>query len=303
MYTKPTLVIMAAGMGSRFGGLKQMTPVDDAGHFIIDYSLFDAWRAGFRRVVFIIKEELREAFHETVGRRMEPWFEVVYVYQKLTDLPEGFSVPENRVKPWGTGHAIAACRNVLDGPFAVVNADDFYGAGAYRAIYDFLANNPDERQYAMVAYLLRNTVTEHGSVARGVCSVENGLLTGITERTKIFRRGEDAAFTEDGETFEPLSGDTLVSMNLFGFTARFLQVLWEGFPAFLTENLPKNPEKCEYYLPSAVSGELAAGSASVRVLPCDEAWHGVTYREDLDSVKAAIAALKAAGVYPEKLWE
>ena len=303
MTHEPTLVIMAAGMGSRFGGLKQMTPVDEEGHFIIDFSLYDAYQAGFRRVAFIIKREIEQTFRETIGARMEKWFHVDYVYQELDRLPEGFAVPEGRKKPWGTAHAVACCRGVVEGPFAVINSDDFYGRGAYEAIYRFLTESEAPHHYAMLGYQLRNTVTEFGSVARGVCHVEDGFLHDITERTKIFKRGQDTAYTEDGETFVPLSGDSLVSMNFWGFTPEILDEIWAAFPAFLAENLPVNPEKCEFYLPTFVGSRLAEKKVSVRVLPCMETWHGVTYKEDLDSVKAAIGQLKREGKYPARLWE
>lgn len=299
---EPTLVIMAAGIGSRFGGPKQLTPVDPQGHLIIDFSLYDAWQAGFRQVVFIIKKEMEETFETHIGRRAREHFQVHYVYQELTDLPEGFTVPEGRVKPWGTGHAIVSCRHIVDGPFAVINADDFYGPSAFTAIYNFLAANKDPHLYAMVGYRLRNTVTEHGSVARGICQVEDGMLKGITERTKIFQRGRDAAYTEDGETFVDISGDTLVSMNLWGFSADMLRELWDRFPAFLEKNLPVNPLKCEFFLPSVVDEQIQAGTAGVRVLPCEETWHGVTYREDLEGVCQSIADMKARGIYKEELW-
>ena len=298
-----TLVVMAAGMGSRFGGLKQMTPVDEEGHFIIDFSLYDAYQAGFRRVAFIIKREIEQTFRETIGARMEKWFHVDYVYQELDRLPEGFAVPEGRKKPWGTAHAVACCRGVVEGPFAVINSDDFYGRGAYEEIYRFLTEHETPHHYAMLGYQLRNTVTEFGSVARGVCHVQDGMLLDITERTKIFKRGQDAAYTEDGETFVPLSGDTQVSMNFWGFTPEILDEIWNAFPAFLAENLPVNPEKCEFYLPTFVGSRLAEGKVCVRVLPCMETWHGVTYKEDLDSVKSAIGALKREGTYPARLWE
>ena len=303
MTHEPTLVIMAAGMGSRFGGLKQMTPVDEEGHFIIDFSLYDAYQAGFRRVAFIIKREIEQTFRETIGARMEKWFHVDYVYQELDRLPEGFAVPEGRRKPWGTAHAVACCRGVVEGPFAVINSDDFYGRGAYEAIYRFLTENKAPHHYAMLGYQLRNTVTEFGSVARGVCHVQDGMLLDITERTKIFKRGQDAAYTEDGETFVPLSGDSLVSMNFWGFTPEILDEIWAAFPAFLAENLPANQEKCEFYLPTFVGSRLAEGKVRVRVLPCMETWHGVTYKEDLDSVKSAIGQLKREGKYPARLWE
>ena len=303
MTHEPTLVIMAAGMGSRFGGLKQMTPVDEEGHFIIDFSLYDAYQAGFRRVAFIIKREIEQTFRETIGARMEKFFHVDYVYQELDRLPEGFAVPEGRKKPWGTAHAVACCRGVVEGPFAVINSDDFYGRGAYEEIYRFLTEHETPHHYAMLGYQLRNTVTEFGSVARGVCHVQDGMLLDITERTKIFKRGQDAAYTEDGETFVPLSGDTQVSMNFWGFTPEILDEIWNAFPAFLAENLPVNPEKCEFYLPTFVGSRLAEKKVSVRVLPCMETWHGVTYKEDLDSVKSAIGALKREGTYPARLWE
>ena len=300
---KPVLVIMAAGMGSRFGGLKQIAPVDDQGHIIIDFSLLDAYRAGFRDLVFIIKPELEESFREAIVDRMEKYFNITFVHQTIDKLPEGYSVPADRVKPWGTGHAILCCKDVLDGPFAVINADDFYGPTAFSAIYDYLANNEDESRYAMIGYRVRNTVTENGSVARGVCEVRDGLLTGVTERTKIFKNGADAKFTEDdGKTFTDLPGDTIVSMNLWGFTAKMIRELDERFPAFLDNAIVTNPLKGEYFLPSVVNDQLVAGTATVRVLPCEETWYGVTYREDLDSVKAAIAGMKAKGIYDENLW-
>ena len=299
----PKLVIMAAGMGSRFGGLKQMEPVDKEGHSIIDFSMYDARRAGFRDLVFIIKREHDALFRERIGNRMERFFNVEYVYQELTDIPAGCTVPDGRVKPWGTGQAIACCRNVLHGPFAVINSDDFYGRTAFSEIYEFLRTNDDEHCYAMVGYRVRNTVTEFGSVARGVCEIEDGMLTGVTERTKIFKKGADAEYTEDGEQFFPLAGDTIVSMNLWGFSARVLDELWARMGAFLTEAMKTNPLKCEYFLPFVVNEQLADKSASVQVLPCEETWYGVTYREDLASVKEAVARMKAAGIYTEELWK
>ncbi len=298
----PKLVIMAAGMGSRFGGLKQMEPVDREGHSIIDFSMYDARRAGFRDLVFIIKREHDALFRERIGSRMERFFNVEYVYQELTDLPAGYTVPDGRVKPWGTGQAVACCRNVLHGPFAVINSDDYYGRTAFSTIYEFLSTNDDARCYAMVGYRVRNTVTEFGSVTRGVCEVQDGMLRSITERTKIYQRGDDAAYTEDGEHFVDLPGDTIVSMNIWGFTQPMVTELWTRFGTFLKTEAPLDPLKREFYLPTAVNQQLEEGTARVRVLPCEEAWHGVTYREDLDSVKEAIRALKAAGVYEERLW-
>ncbi len=298
----PKLVIMAAGMGSRFGGLKQMEPVDREGHSIIDFSMYDARRAGFRDLVFIIKREHDALFRERIGNRMERFFNVEYVYQELTDIPAGCTVPDGRVKPWGTGQAIACCRNVLHGPFAVINSDDFYGRTAFSEIYEFLRTNDDEHCYAMVGYRVRNTVTEFGSVARGVCEVQNGMLMGITERTKIYQRGDHAAYTEDGEHFVDLPGDTIVSMNIWGFTQPTVSEFWTRLGAFFEKEVPLDPLKREFYLPSVVNQQLEEGTARVRVLPCEEVWHGVTYREDLASVKEAICALKAAGIYEERLW-
>lgn len=298
---EPTLVILAAGMGSRFGGLKQITPVDDYGHAIIDFSLYDAYRAGFRKVAFIIKHEIEDDFKEFIGRRMEKHFDVSYVYQQLDNMPAGYSVPAGREKPWGTGHAVMCAAEAVKGPFAVINADDYYGRTAYTALYDFLSADRPDNEHAMVAYLMRNTVTESGYVARGICQVENGLLTDVVERTKIEKRGEDAAYTEDGETFVPISGETPVSMNCWAFSASMMDELKARFPAWLDENLPKNPLKCEYFLPFVANSLIKAGEGSVRVLNCRETWYGVTYREDLDGVKAAIARMRAEGVYPAAL--
>ena len=297
----PTLVILAAGMGSRFGGLKQIRPVDEHGHAIIDYSLFDAYRAGFRRVVFLIKHEIEADFKAAVGTRMEKFFDVQYVFQQLDMLPEGYAVPEGRVKPWGTGHAVLCCRQALDGPFAVINADDFYGPGAYKAIYEFLAAERPESEHAMVAYQLRNTVTENGYVARGICRVENGMLTGVTERTHIEKRGADAAFTEDGESWTPLSGDVPVSMNFWGFSPAMLRELEARFPAWLDENLKTNPLKGEYFLPSVANAAIEAGTGTVEVLPCSEQWYGMTYQEDLPGVIQALKTMREQGLYPEYL--
>ncbi len=298
---EPTLVILAAGMGSRFGGLKQITAVDEHHHAIIDFSLYDAYRAGFRKVVFIIKHEIEEDFKAAVGRRMERWFDVRYVFQQIDMLPEGYAVPAGRKKPWGTAHAVLCAAGAIDGPFAVINADDFYGRGAFETIYGFLAAPRGDREHAMVAYLLRNTVTEHGTVARGICRVEDGLLTDVVERTRIAKRGEDAAFTEDGETWEPLSGDCPVSMNFWGFGQDMLRQLRDRFPAWLDANLPLNPEKAEYFLPFVTNALIHEGQGSVRVLPCHETWHGITYQEDMPDVVAYIARLRREGEYPDAL--
>ena len=293
---------MAAGAGSRFGGLKQLMPVDRAGHPIIDFSLYDARRAGFANVCFIIKHAIEADFRAAIGDRMERYFHVSYVFQEPDVLPAGFTVPEGRGKPWGTAHAVACCRGTVKGPFAVINADDFYGAGAYRAMYDFLAAPRPRTELAMVGYRLRNTLTENGGVSRGICAVENGLLRDVTERVQIEKRGDAAAYIEDG-TEHPLTGDETASMNFWGFSPWMPDQLWERFPAFLEDAMRTDPLKREYYLPSVVGALLRENKATVEVLHCDEVWHGVTYREDLDSVRSAIEALKRAGAYPELLWE
>ena len=299
---EPTLVILAAGMGSRFGGLKQITPVDPFGHAIIDFSLYDAYRAGFRKVAFIIKHEIEADFKAAVGRRMEKYFDVSYVFQQLDKLPEGYAVPEGRVKPWGTGHAVLCAKEAIPGPFAVINADDFYGQSAYQVVYDFLTAKGAPNEHAMIGYLLKNTVTEHGTVARGICQVEAGLLTGVVERTKIKKDGENAAFTEDdGASWSPLSGESVVSMNFWGFREGMMEELEKRFPAWLDENLPANPLKCEYFLPLVANALIQEREGSVRVLNCHETWHGITYREDMDSVVSYIAALREQGVYPQTL--
>lgn len=298
---EPTLVILAAGMGSRFGGLKQIMAVDDFGHAIIDFSLYDAYRAGFRKVAFIIKHEIEEDFKAAVGRRMEKYFDVKYVYQQLDLLPEGYSVPEGRVKPWGTGHAVLCCRRIVDGPFAVINADDFYGRAAYEAMYDFLSKERPGTEHAMVAYQLRNTVTETGYVARGICQVENGLLTDVVERTHIEKHGEVISFTEDGESYTPLPADVPVSMNCWAFSNSMLDELYKRFPAWLDANLSVNPTKCEYFLPFVTNAMIKDGEGTVAVLPCHEQWYGMTYKEDFPTVVNAIKALRDEGVYPEKL--
>ena len=304
---KPVLIIMAAGMGSRYGGLKQIDPVDENGHIIMDFSIYDAVKAGFEKVIFIIKKENEQDFRETIGDRMAQRIEVEYVFQDIAALPEGFTVPEGRVKPWGTAHAVLSCLSVVDGPFAVINADDYYGQQAFQMIYDYLASHEDtdRYQYTMVGYLLENTLTENGYVARGVCGTNaDGKLTEITERVRIEKRADGPAYTEDdGATWTPLAGDTVVSMNMWGFTNSMLPEIRDRFAAFLSENLSKNPLKCEYFLPFVVDELIREDKAEVTVLKSKDRWYGVTYREDKPVVVAAIQSLKDQGLYPQKLWE
>ena len=306
MSNKPVLVIMAAGMGSRYGGLKQLDPVGSHGQLIIDYSIFDARRAGFETVVFVIKPEIEADFKEAIGDRVSKVMDVKYAYQLKEDLPEGYSVPAGRTKPWGTAHAALAARNIVDGPFAVINADDYYGPEAYQEIYNYLSTHADGDmyEYVMVGYLLKNTVTENGTVARGVCEeTADHFLTQVTERTKI-EKGEPPRYTEDdGDTWTDLSADTIVSMNMWGFTRSFLDEALARFPAFLDKTLAENPEKGEYFLPTVVSQLIDEGKARVKVLRSEDKWYGVTYREDKPTVVAAITEKTAAGLYPDRLWE
>lgn len=303
---KPVLVIMAAGMGSRYGGLKQMDPIDDNGHLIIDFSIYDAMRAGFEKVVLIIKKEHEADFRERIGNRIAEKMQVEYVFQEIQNLPEGYKVPEGREKPWGTGHAVLSCLPVVDGPFAVINADDYYGRNAFQIIYDFLISHQDNEkyQYAMAGYYLKNTLTEHGHVARGICTINGeGKLTGITERTRIEKKESGPAFTEDdGKSWISLPEDTIVSMNMWGFTAGLLVELRDRFADFLEKNLSKNPLKCEYFLPFVVDELLKEDKAEVTVLKSADRWYGVTYQEDKPVVAEAMKRLKNAGVYPEGNW-
>ncbi|MCD8142938.1 MAG: NTP transferase domain-containing protein [Clostridiales bacterium] len=303
---KPILVVLAAGMGSRYGGLKQMDPVGPGGEFIIDYSIYDAHRGGFDTVVFIIKHEIEDAFRETVGRRVSRHMEVRYAFQQLDDLPEGYAVPEGRVKPFGTAHAIYAARNVVDAPFAVINADDYYGPEAFRAAYQFLsatADEPGRYHYAMVGYHLANTVTEHGSVARGICVTNGGMLQSVTEHTCIeVRDGAIRSALDGGERWLTLAPDTLVSMNLWCFQPSFLAETAAGFPAFLDETLAKNPLKGEYFLPAVVTRLLEEGKADVKMLESRDKWYGVTYQADRPAVVQALADKTAEGLYPSPLW-
>lgn len=301
---QPVLVVMAAGMGSRYGGLKQIDPVDKEGHIIMDFSVYDAVKAGFKKVIFIIKKENEADFKAAIGDRLSKHLDVTYVFQDLKNLPEGYEVPEGRVKPWGTGHAVLSCIDEINGPFAVINADDYYGANAFRMAYDFLTQNQDEDgiyRYMMVGYKLENTLTENGHVARGVCVTdEEGHLQKIHERTHIERHEGNVAYTEDeGKTWTALPQDSTVSMNMWGFSESILKELKARFPKFLEENLPVNPMKCEYFLPFVVDELLGENKATVKVLKSMDKWYGVTYKEDKPVVVAAIQRMKDEGLYPQ----
>lgn len=305
--TTPILVIMAAGMGSRYGGLKQIDPIDDQGNLMIDFSIYDAIQAGFKKVIFIIKPELECDFRERIGDRISNYIEVEYAYQRIDPLPDGYSVPQGRVKPWGTGHAILCCMDLVQGPFAVINADDYYGSHAFSMIYKELTKEQekDAFHYSMVGYILENTLTEHGSVARGVCEVnDNGLLKKITERTRIEKHGDVAAYTEDdGLSWTDIPLTSTVSMNLWGFQNSILPILKEKFIGFLEEEVVKNPMKAEYFLPGVVGDLLSQGKAVVTVLESKDKWYGVTYKEDKQVVMDAIRHMKDKGLYPKQLWQ
>ena len=309
MAKKPVLVVMAAGMGSRYGGLKQIDPVGTCGEAILDYSLYDAHRAGFETAVIIIKEAIRKDFMDTVGKRLANCpMEIRYAYQELNKLPEGFTVPEGRTKPWGTCHAVLCAREAIDGaPFAVINADDYYGPAAYQTVFDALSKLEDDEKYhyCMVGYLLGNTVTDNGSVARGVCMAdENGKLVTITERTRVEKYAGGIHYTEDGgESWTDLPADTIVSMNMWGFTPGFLQELADRFPLFLSDQAVKNPEKAEFFLPLAVEALLREGKADVQVLSSPDKWYGVTYAADKPMVVAALKEKTEQGLYPNGLWK
>ncbi len=314
---KPILVIMAAGMGSRFGGLKQIEPVSREGEIILDFSLYDAVAAGFEKAVFIIKKENEDDFRKLIDERAGKKISVEYAFQELSDLPEGYSVPEGRKKPWGTAHAVLSARKLADAPMAVINADDYYGPEAFKRIYDFLtdvqkAETFDEHtdlsakyRYCMVGYQIENTLTENGYVSRGVCRTsDDGFLLKVTEHTKIQWQGQKIVYTEDdGASYQELSPGTIVSMNFWGFAPSMIDEMEKRFPAFLDKALEENPQKGEYFLPEVVDSLIQEGKACVKVLTSSDRWYGVTYKEDKESVTAAIQTMKDSGKYPEKLWE
>ena len=309
MGKKPVLVVMAAGMGSRYGGLKQIDPVGSCGEAILDYSLFDAHAAGFETAVIIIKKAIEADFMATVGQRLKACpMEIRYAYQEMDKgVPAHLCVPEGRTKPWGTSHAVLCAAEEINGaPFVAINSDDYYGKSAFKAVYDRLSKACDGEtyDYCMVGYAVGNTVTENGSVSRGVCQVDaNNCLTQVVERTQIVKQEDAIRFTEDGETWEELAFDTPVSMNMWGFTPSFLAELKQQFRVFMEKNVPSNPMKAEFYLPASVSDLLTEGKASVEVLRSFDKWYGVTYAADKPQVVAALRAMTEAGQYPDGLWK
>ena len=305
--SKTTLVIMAAGMGSRYGGLKQIDPIGPGGEIILDYSVYDAVKAGFDKVIFVIKEEIEKDFKEIIGNKFDGVVETAFAYQDINNLPEGFTVPEGRVKPWGTGHAVLSCKGMIDGPFAVINADDYYGRETFELIYNELNKEKaegDKYGFCMVGFRVENTLTENGTVARGVCQTsDDGYLTDIVERTKIAIRGDKIMFTEDdGESWTEIPEGTTVSMNCWGFTPVMMEELESRFAACLERN-KDNMLKCEYFLPFVVDELLKEDKAEVTVLSTKEKWYGVTYKEDKVVVVSAIREKVEKGEYPECLWK
>ncbi len=297
------LVIMAAGMGSRFGGLKQIEPINEDNEFIIDYSIYDAIKAGFDKVVFVIKEENYELFRETVGKRVEKQICVEYVFQKLDDIPSGFSVPEGREKPWGTAQAILCCRYAVHNNFAIINADDFYGRDAYMVMGNFLKKIKDDKSFALAGYRVNNTLTENGAVKRGVCSEKDGYLTSITESSIEKVDGKIIASPLNGDASFEVDGSQPVSMNMFGFSPMIFNYLEKRFVQFLANETQNNPLKCEYLIPDVVGEIVSHNIATVKVLDTTAVWHGVTYKADKEEVVNSIKALVKAGEYPEHLWE
>lgn len=300
---KPVLVIMAAGLGSRYGGLKQIDRIGPNGEIILELSVYDAVKAGFEKVVFIIRKDIEDDFKELIGDKLSKVVKVEYVFQEGTNIPEGFTVPDGRTKPWGTGQAILCAKNVVNEPFVVINADDYYGSESFSLMYDFLSSNDDPYRYSMVGYKLCNTLSEHGHVARGVCAVENNYLTEVIERTKIIKKGEKAFYSEDDEIWTELDYNSIVSMNMWGFTPTIFERIEKGFKKFLSNEVPKNPLKSEYYIPTIVSEAINDNVAKVRVMKSHDKWYGVTYKEDKQLVRDAIQKLIEQGVYPKDLWK
>lgn len=301
--TKPALVVMAAGMGSRYGGLKQIDPIGPNGEIIIEYSIYDAIKAGFSKVIFVIKEEMKNTFRDKVGRKIEHIVETKYVSQNINfGVPKNFDIPKERIKPWGTGHAIYCCKDIIDGPFAVINADDFYGQSTYKLMYDYLSNNKNQYSYAMAGFVLENTLTENGTVARGICKVDdNDNLVSITERTSIKKFEDSTKYMEDNNRWIDIKEGSIVSMNIWGFRETIFKELENDFVEFLNKR-KENILKSEFYIPSVVDKMVKDKKANVKVLVSREQWYGVTYKEDKENVCKNINRLMG-NVYPDKLWE
>ncbi len=300
----PILVVLAAGMGSRYGGLKQIDPIGPNGEIILELSVFDAIRAGFEKVVFIIKHEIEKDFKEAIGNKLSQYIEVDYVFQDITKLPQGCEVPEGRVKPWGTAHAIMCCKEAINAPFAVINADDYYGQDGFKSLFNFLTTSTNEDEYAMVGYVLANTVSEYGSVARGVCCIEDGKLANVRELTKIEVHGENIEHsTDDGSTWETLDKDSLVSMNMWAFKENVMERFESRFIEFFNEEVATNTMKSEYFIPVEIGRMLKQGEVEVKMLSSNDKWYGVTYQEDKPMVKAGIKKLINEGKYPQPLWK
>lgn len=300
----PQLLLMAAGIGARYGGLKQIDSVGPAGEILIDYSIYDALEAGFGKVVFIIRKSFADEFHERIGRNVEKRTDIAYVYQEIKTVPEGVVPPAQRTKPWGTGHAVLCAANDITAPFAAINADDFYGRGAFVSLFDYLKNereDGDVLDFCMVGYVLKNTLTEHGHVARGVCTAgADGYLETIVERTKIRKFGQVVRYTENGENWIDIPADSIVSMNMWGFTPSVFVELESRFRRFAAENA--DDLKAEFYVPTFVNELVQDGRARAKVLHTDEKWFGITYRQDKPPVVQAIRYLIDRGVYPKNLW-
>ena len=303
MSTKPTLVILAAGMGSRYGGMKQIDGVGSHGEPIIEFSIYDAYKAGFRKVVLIIKREHEELFRKALTDRVaNGGMEVDFAFQDMNNIPEGFSVPEGRVKPWGTTHALLACKGIVNEPFAIINADDFYGRNAYEVIYRYLTTEVADDNYAMVGFKCLNTLTANGTVTRGLCQQKDGCLSAIQEIQKIALKDGHAIYEDNGE-WKPIADDALVSMNFWGFTPKIFDEMEPLFKDFLAANIEKNPLKCEHVIPTGIGTLVSEGKIKVHMLSSSDKWFGVTYKEDKPEVVARIQALKDNGTYPDVLWK
>lgn len=301
---EPVLTILAAGMGSRYGGLKQIDVVGNNGESMIDFSIYDAYQAGFKKVILIIKKEHETAFEQSLGHKLRRFMEVEYSYQELTDIPEGFVIDPNRVKPWGTTHALLTLKDKVDGPFMIINADDYYGKDSFKQMYKFLTTEVSDDNYGMVAYTLNNTLSDSGSVTRAICETDDGYLTKITEVKQIERKDGVIKFSnDDGKTWETVDGNLPSSMNYWGFTPRIFKQCEQIFTKFLTENLTKDPLKCEHVIPTAVGDIIAAKEGKVKVMTSKDRWFGVTYQADKPHVQEQFLKYKEAGLYPFDLWE